>query len=82
MSLATQLGKDWALAQLRARRRSQPVLENNPTQPFFAQKSFVCISCGAEISAPGGFQNLFAFPVMPTLCRECWALKELGWLNE
>jgi hypothetical protein len=82
LKVATEQGRQYALEQLRLRRENSPVQIVDNQLAWFLQKQFYCIACGAEIPAPGGFQNFSAFPKMPTLCGECAALKELGWLEE
>jgi hypothetical protein len=76
MSLATEQGKEYAIAQLKYRREHKPEPIDNSKLPAYSPMYFPCISCGAYISVPENYL------IRPQLCRECQALKDLGWLNQ
>jgi len=73
----TALGKAIALEALKRRRASKPERIDNSRLPAGSPMTYYCIGCGhpscvlpeAHIKKPS------------TLCRECWALKEVGWLE-
>lgn len=76
--MKTQEGKRRALDALRMRRKL-----NQDKQPFDngtlyagSPMYFPCIACGTLIQVPEDYID------RPQLCRECQALKDVGWLNE
>lgn len=77
MTLATVHGRDAALQALEERRANQPEQINNASLPAGSPMYYYCISCGhhadtlpeAHASTP------------QTLCDECQALQNLGWLE-
>jgi hypothetical protein len=77
MPLATTEGKAVALKMLEARRlanKSRPRIDNS-SLPAGAPMYFDCISCGDEICVPE------LWTTRPELCRDCTAMKKLGWLE-
>jgi len=77
MALKTTEGREVAVAALNARRvaNKDRVRTNDGLLPAGSPMHFDCLTCGAEISVPEDYIN------RPKLCRECGALKELGWLE-
>jgi transcription elongation factor Elf1 len=77
MPLATTRGKEFAIKALQQRReknKKRKPVENQKLQagsPMY----FDCIACNASISVPE------LYVTKPELCKECAALKELGWLE-
>jgi hypothetical protein len=77
MSLATEKGKQYALDQLAQRRATnaeKPEIDNS-SLPAGAPMYYRCKTCGETIVVPENWLT------KPNLCRECSALKELGWLD-
>ena len=72
--VATQQGKEHALAELAKRRANKPKLPDNSSLPAGSPMYFGCISCGAVIVLPENYLT------PQRLCIECQALTELGWL--
>lgn len=77
MALATTKGKEAALAALAERRAANEVRERIDNSKLYAGANmhFDCLGCAADISVPENFTR------RPSLCPECQALKELGWLE-
>jgi RNA polymerase-binding transcription factor DksA len=75
--LATQQGREAALEALRFRRANPPEKIDNAKLNAGAPIYFYCISCGhvADVKP-----ETYMFPPAK-LCKECQALKELGWLE-
>lgn len=76
----TEWGKERAIAALwRRRQESQTRTKiDNSTLVAGAPMYFYCVSCGAVADVkPEAF-----FTPPRTLCQECDALKECGWLTE
>lgn len=75
--LATMSGKGKAVAALNKRRAQRPKPIDNSSLHAGAPMYYYCISCGSiadtlpecHLSAPR------------RLCRECQAMKDLGWLE-
>jgi hypothetical protein len=76
--LLTQLGKEAALAGLADRRRQYQgaKVADNETLPAGSPMYFQCTGCGAPIVVPEDYLT------KPSLCSECQALRDLGWLKE
>ena len=74
---ATTQGKEAALKALKERReknRGQKYIDNGSLyagSPMY----FYCLTCDDEFSVPENYVS------RSKLCRECQALKELGWLE-
>jgi hypothetical protein len=77
MALATQLGKKHALAELAKRRKNQPKQIRNSSLPAGYPMYFYCQTCG-HIADTKPESYIFA---PKSLCDECQALKDLGWLE-
>ena len=77
MTLATEHGKEAALEALRARRAANrdKVRIDNASLPAGSPMTYYCIGCGADIVVPEDWLH------KSSLCRECTALTELGWLE-
>jgi hypothetical protein len=77
MPLATTFGKEHALralAERRAKNRDRQPIDNSSLyagSPMY----FGCIACNAVIAVPESYIT------RPTLCCECEAMNELGWLE-
>lgn len=73
----TQSGKEAALkalAERRARNKGKPPHDNSKGyagEPMY----FPCVACGDLIGVPENYLT------KPSLCRECQALKDVGWLE-
>jgi hypothetical protein len=79
MNLATEKGKEFALEQLRKRREENKKKEriNNHELPAGSPMYFYCKACG-DIAD----ELPETFTTEPKiLCKECQALKDLGWLE-
>jgi hypothetical protein len=77
MALATEKGKKFALAVLRARRANKPDRIDNSSLYAGSPMYFYCISCGhLADELPEGYMS-----GPKKLCDECQALKDLGWLE-
>ena len=76
-TLATQQGKEFALQALKERRANPPKQINNGSLSAGSPMYYYCINCShlAE-SLPESHLSL-----PKKLCRECQALKDLGWLE-
>ena len=75
--LATQQGKEFALAELKKRRENQPEQKNNSSLPAGFPMYFYCRSCGhLSDELPESYTG-----TPKKLCDECQALKDLGWLE-
>jgi hypothetical protein len=77
MSLATAQGKEYAIVKLKERReknKGKPEFDNS-SLPAGSPMYFPCLTCGDMISVPE------SYIYKPSLCSECAALKELGWLE-
>jgi len=74
---ATLQGKDVALAALQLRREQPPMRIDNSALPAGSPMYYYCITCGhlAGLLAEDHIR------APPTLCEECLALKECGWLT-
>ncbi|MBS3903517.1 MAG: hypothetical protein KGZ30_04070 [Anaplasmataceae bacterium] len=77
MALATTQGKEFALEVLRKRREHNKTRKRIDNSSLYAGSSmhFDCIGCGEDIVVPENYIT------RPKLCRECQALKDLGWLE-
>lgn len=75
--LATTQGREYALAQLAARREANKtrVRVDDWNLPAGSPMHFDCLTCGGEIVVPE------LWLTKPDLCRECQALKDVGWLE-
>jgi hypothetical protein len=75
--MKTQLGKKAALKALAVRRAHYKTvtLPRNEDLPAGAPMYFRCLGCGATMVEPEGWIT------RNSLCTECAALKELGWLE-
>lgn len=78
MDLATERGKEYALAKLAERKENRPEKINDASLPAGSDMHYYCKSCGwLSDTKP---ENWFA--EMPRkLCKECQALQDLGWLE-
>ena len=77
MTLATEKGKQYALEQLAIRRATnaeKPEIDNSKL-PAGAPMFYRCLTCGGKIVVPENWIT------KPDLCKECQALKNLGWLE-
>lgn len=77
MALATTQGKAAALKKLRERRKknkNRKRIENH-LLPAGSPMHFDCDGCGDDIVVPENYTS------RPSLCKECSALKRLGWLE-
>ena len=77
MALATQQGKPYALEQLAKRRANQPVPIDNSQLYAGDDMYFYCVSCGHLSDV---LPEEYLFPPKK-ICKECDALKALGWLE-
>ena len=77
MASATTQGRVAALAALAKRRKENKTRKRIDNASLYAGSSmhFDCNGCGADIVVPENYIS------KPSLCRECHALKELGWLE-
>ncbi len=75
--LATTRGKEFALEELRKRREESAKVKDvdNSSFPAGAPMYFRCKTCGTYMSVPESYIS------KPSLCAECQALKELGWME-
>lgn len=75
----TTKGREHAVAKLWERRKANAdkPQKANGALPAGSPMYYYCISCGEEIEMP---EEHLGAP--PSLCEECKALKELGWLTE
>ncbi len=73
----TQQGKKVALEGLAKRREANKTRERVDNGNAYAGSPmhFDCKTCGEDIMVPENYLE------RPKLCRECQALKELGWLE-
>ena len=76
-ALATTQGKEFALARLGERRANPPEQIDNGSLIAGSPMYFYCISCGWLADTK---PESYLTPVRK-LCRECQALKDLGWLE-
>jgi uncharacterized OB-fold protein len=77
MALATEKGKEYALKQLAKRRKNRPEKIRNSSLPAGSPMYFYCKTCGhLADEKPESY-------ILPpkSLCDECQALKDLGWLE-
>lgn len=75
---ATELGRQHALAELAQRRANRPEKIDNARLPAGASMYYYCRTCGHQADVlPEGW---FIHPPR-TLCAECQALADLGWLE-
>lgn len=75
--LATKNGKRAAVKALKKRRKNKPEEINNSSLPVGSPMYFYCISCGhISDSLPESYTCL-----PKNTCDECYAMKELGWLE-
>lgn len=77
MALATQKGKQHALEALAKRRENQPKRISNSSLYAGSPMYFYCKSCGHLADEK---PESYIFPPK-SLCDECQALKDLGWLE-
>jgi len=77
MGLATEKGKEFALAALKKRREKNKDKKRVDNSSLYAGSPmyFYCITCGEEFTVPE------SYTARPSLCEECQALKALGWLE-
>lgn len=77
MALATTQGKEVALKALAERRKQNETRNRVDNSRGYAgdPMHFDCITCGGDIVV------LESYIERPKLCRECEALKEVGWLE-
>jgi len=78
MALATQQGKEAALEALKKRRGNPPEQIDNASLYAGSPMYFYCISCG-HLAGTLPENDFLSTP--KKLCRECQALKDLGWLE-
>lgn len=74
---STTQGKEFALQKLAERRAAnagKPKFDNS-SLPAGSPMYFPCLTCGDFIVVPENYTK------KPSLCPECSALKELGWLE-
>jgi len=73
----TRHGKAVALEALRTRREhyAKVTLADNASLPAGSPMYFACIACGMTIVVGEGYIS------KPSLCPECEALRECGWLE-
>jgi len=76
--LSTTKGKKAALAALAERRSHQPERIDNSALVAGAPMYYYCICCGWLADT---LPECHIFPPRK-LCRECQALKDMGWLEE
>ena len=78
MSLATEQGKEAALKALKERKEKNRDREKVDNSKLYAGSPmyYYCKACGEEIVLP----ETHICPA-PSLCRECHALKDCGWLE-
>jgi len=78
MELATTQGKEHALEQLRQRREKYKDRKkiNNSSLYAGSPMYYYCKSCNEEMVLPESHAC-----AAPSLCDECKALKEFGWLE-
>ncbi|MFH0873430.1 MAG: hypothetical protein V1846_01170 [Candidatus Komeilibacteria bacterium] len=76
--LATLKGKAFALKQLRLRRQANKKVKRVDNSRLYAGSDmyYYCQSCGEEIRLPEAHTCS-----VPSLCTECKAMKECGWLE-
>ncbi len=74
---ATTQGKQFALKELAERREANKKKKriDNSSLPAGSPMYFDCVGCGEAIGVPEGYWS------RPSLCEECHALKQLGWLE-
>lgn len=75
--LATTKGKEFAIKKLKERRKNPPEKIDNSSLRAGSPMYFHCISCGH-------IADVFPESYISTprkLCKECEALKEMGWLE-
>lgn len=75
--LATQ-GKEAAIKALADRRANPPEQKDNHSLPAGSPMYYYCKSCGHLSDVKN--EGWFLYPPA-RLCKECQALKELGWLE-
>lgn len=77
MSVATELGKEYALAELTNRRANRPKQIDNSSLYAGSPMYFYCYSCGwLSDTKPESYRSIPSHT-----CKECQALKDLGWLE-
>ena len=78
-TLATEKGKEYALGQWKKRREENAKKEkiDNASLHAGSPMYFYCTSCGVlSDTKPEGYLD-----TPKTICNECKALKDLGWLE-
>ena len=74
---ATTQGKETALKALAERRASKPDRIDNSSLPAGSPMFFYCVTCGhLSDTKPESYTS-----VPKSLCAECQALKQAGWLE-
>jgi hypothetical protein len=75
--VATMKGKVAAQTALQERRETNKGKKphDNSRDPAGSPMIFMCLGCGDDIVVGENYVR------KPSLCRECAALKELGWLE-
>ena len=76
--LATTQGKEFALKALEERRKNKPEQIDNARLHAGSPMYFYCISCGHQSDVLP--ESYIGRP--NRTCKECRALKNLGWLEE
>lgn len=74
---ATSQGKAYALEQLKLRREKNANKKSIDNSSLYAGSPmyFDCLTCKETIMVPESYIS------KPSLCSECSALKQLGWLE-
>jgi hypothetical protein len=77
MALATERGKEYALEQLKKRREKNKDIKKVDNASLYAGSPmyYYCRVCDEEMKLPETHTC-----AAPTLCEECKALRERGWL--
>jgi hypothetical protein len=77
MTAISEQGKEVALAALAERRANKPEKIDNASLPAGSEMYFYCKACGhlSDIK-PESY-----ITAVKKLCKECQALKDLGWLE-
>ena len=78
MALATQKGKKFALKALQKRRANPPKQIDNLSLYAGSPMYFYCKSCGHLADT---LQENYFLSTPKKLCDECYALKDMGWLE-
>jgi len=73
----TEKGKDFALKSLAERRNNKPIPIHNASLYAGSPMYYYCVSCGHKSDVLS--ESHFCKP--KSLCKECQALKDCGWLE-